>query len=174
MTERAKRAPARPKKRDRPDQRKHGERLRDPAARMAHASRARAGMVEPAAQYSDADLRGIASLREAKRVREVLSAHKLKIELDKMRGEVIERAEVERMLVQRIAVFRRLLRSFGRRVAPQVLGMADVRECAILLQAEADGVLQAAYEQRWDAFEPAAEEQLGSAAAEQLSSAAAV
>lgn len=69
-------------------------------------------------------------------------AGKETVALRKLQGELIEKAEVERLLVERALAFKKSLTSLGRRLAPLVAGM-DVREAAARIDDEARAILVA-------------------------------
>lgn len=84
-------------------------------------------------------------LREARAARERIRVELEEIALRRLKGEIIERDHVATMLVDRARVFKRALRSMGRRLARQVARLDEPREVQRVIERAVDEVLRQAY-----------------------------
>lgn len=93
-------------------------------------------------------------LKEAKTERERLRSEREQIELARMRGETVPRADVSRMLVARATAMRRALRSLGRRFGRRFANIESPRQIQRELEAEIDRILMQAYGRPPDELKP--------------------
>lgn len=84
-------------------------------------------------------------LKTARTTREELRIEREQIELEKLRGNVIERDQVAVLLATRMRLFRRRLRSIGRKLCRELTNVEDPREIQRRIDEEHDGVLWEAY-----------------------------
>jgi phage terminase Nu1 subunit (DNA packaging protein) len=88
---------------------------------------------------------GVLTARDADVRLKKLRAEKIEEELKVQRAEVIPRQDVEKLLVQRMTLFKKELRASVRRLAPSLVGLRDMAEARQLLEAEHDRILWSCY-----------------------------